>query len=170
MTRTLGLLHEGAAAVVLEDVGMRASTVRSAVRELFPSEGRDQPDAPPPQESAAARDVIQRAAALAEQAGRSEVDAGDLPAELVRDPDSRAGCVLSHLGVSTTALKQGLESYVGPGKQRRRKLHRADLACSFCAKSKQQVTMLIAGPGVYICDECIDLCHEIVTEAPDGPR
>lgn len=36
--------------------------------------------------------------------------------------------------------------------------------CSFCGKSQKQVKKLIAGPGVYICDECIDLCNEIVEE------
>ncbi len=38
------------------------------------------------------------------------------------------------------------------------------LLCSFCGKSQRQVKKLIAGPGVYICDECIDLCNEIVDE------
>ena len=38
------------------------------------------------------------------------------------------------------------------------------LKCSFCGKSQQQVKKLIAGPGVYICDECIDLCNEIIEE------
>ena len=38
------------------------------------------------------------------------------------------------------------------------------LKCSFCGKSQKQVKKLIAGPGVYICDECIDLCHEIIEE------
>ncbi|MGA1073935.1 MAG: ATP-dependent Clp protease ATP-binding subunit ClpX [Ilumatobacteraceae bacterium] len=38
------------------------------------------------------------------------------------------------------------------------------LKCSFCGKSQKQVKKLIAGPGVYICDECIDLCNEIIDE------
>ncbi|MCB0919214.1 MAG: AAA family ATPase, partial [Actinobacteria bacterium] len=38
------------------------------------------------------------------------------------------------------------------------------LKCSFCNKSQKQVKKLIAGPGVYICDECIDLCNEIIEE------
>src|SRR6059058_2102632 len=45
------------------------------------------------------------------------------------------------------------------------------LKCSFCGKSQKQVKKLIAGPGVYICDECIDLCNEIIeeelTESPE---
>ncbi|MFL0741841.1 MAG: ATP-dependent protease ATP-binding subunit ClpX [Prochlorococcus sp.] len=40
----------------------------------------------------------------------------------------------------------------------------AHLKCSFCGKSQEQVRKLIAGPGVYICDECIDLCTEILDE------
>ena len=46
------------------------------------------------------------------------------------------------------------------------------LKCSFCGKSQKQVKKLIAGPGVYICDECIDLCNEIIeeelSESPDA--
>jgi ATP-dependent Clp protease ATP-binding subunit ClpX len=46
------------------------------------------------------------------------------------------------------------------------------LKCSFCGKSQEQVRKLIAGPGVYICDECVDLCNEILDEelfnAPKG--
>jgi ATP-dependent Clp protease ATP-binding subunit ClpX len=47
------------------------------------------------------------------------------------------------------------------------------LKCSFCGKSQKQVKKLIAGPGVYICDECIDLCNEIIEEElsePTEPR
>ena len=50
----------------------------------------------------------------------------------------------------------------------------AHLKCSFCGKSQEQVRKLIAGPGVYICDECIDLCNEILDEelidAQGNPR
>lgn len=38
------------------------------------------------------------------------------------------------------------------------------LKCSFCGKTQNQVVKLIAGPGVYICDECTDLCSQIVAE------
>jgi ATP-dependent Clp protease ATP-binding subunit ClpX len=46
------------------------------------------------------------------------------------------------------------------------------LKCSFCGKSQEQVRKLIAGPGVYICDECVELCNEILDEElldPHGP-
>ncbi len=41
------------------------------------------------------------------------------------------------------------------------------LRCSFCGKNEHQVKKLVAGPGVYICDECITLCEEIIDEDPD---
>ncbi len=41
------------------------------------------------------------------------------------------------------------------------------LCCSFCGKSQKEVKKLIAGPGVYICDECIDLCNDIIAEERD---
>jgi ClpX C4-type zinc finger len=39
--------------------------------------------------------------------------------------------------------------------------------CSFCGKSQDEVRKLIAGPTVYICDECIDLCNDIIAEGVD---
>ena len=44
------------------------------------------------------------------------------------------------------------------------KTYDSHLKCSFCGKSQEQVRKLIAGPGVYICDECVDLCNEILDE------
>src|SRR6056297_2180415 len=41
------------------------------------------------------------------------------------------------------------------------------LRCSFCGKSQDQVRRLIAGPNVYICNECVDLCKEIIDEETD---
>src|SRR6059036_2148352 len=42
-----------------------------------------------------------------------------------------------------------------------------NLVCSFCGKSRDEVRKLIAGPMVYICDECIDLCNDIIAEEGD---
>ena len=44
----------------------------------------------------------------------------------------------------------------------------ATLTCSFCGKHQRQVNKLIAGPDVYICNECVDLCVEII--AKDRPK
>ena len=38
------------------------------------------------------------------------------------------------------------------------------LVCSFCGASQEEVRKLIAGPGVYICDQCIDLCNDIILD------
>ena len=45
----------------------------------------------------------------------------------------------------------------------------ATLRCSFCGKHQRKVKRLIAGPGVYICDECIDRCVEIIAKERPGP-
>ena len=49
-----------------------------------------------------------------------------------------------------------------------RKFTTTTLTCSFCGKHQRQVNKLIAGPGVYICNECVDLCVEII--ARERPR
>ena len=48
----------------------------------------------------------------------------------------------------------------------------ANLSCSFCGKSQKEVKKLIAGPTVYICDECIELCNDIIAEeyGQEDPR
>ena len=42
-------------------------------------------------------------------------------------------------------------------------------SCSFCLKPDDQVAKLVAGPGVYICDECVDLCRQIISSPPSLP-
>lgn len=44
----------------------------------------------------------------------------------------------------------------------------AKIFCSFCGKSQDEVRKIIAGPSVYICDECIDLCNDILAEDTDA--
>ena len=49
----------------------------------------------------------------------------------------------------------------------RRKIHSfptSGMYCNFCGKDKNEVATIIAGPSVFICDECVDLCHQIVEE------
>ena len=46
----------------------------------------------------------------------------------------------------------------------RRDTKQENLTCSFCGKSQEEVKKLIAGPAVYICDECIELCNDIIAE------
>jgi ATP-dependent Clp protease ATP-binding subunit ClpX len=47
---------------------------------------------------------------------------------------------------------------------------RAGLACSFCMKPPSDVARMVAGPGVYICNECVDLCGQIISSQPQGRR
>jgi hypothetical protein len=42
--------------------------------------------------------------------------------------------------------------------------------CSFCLKPNTEVKALVAGPAVFVCDGCVDLCHQIISELPAGPR
>jgi ATP-dependent Clp protease ATP-binding subunit ClpX len=43
--------------------------------------------------------------------------------------------------------------------------------CNFCGKGKEQVGKLVAGPGVFICERCVELCHDIIhTESPPTPN
>ncbi|MGH7370980.1 MAG: ClpX C4-type zinc finger protein, partial [Candidatus Methylomirabilales bacterium] len=48
--------------------------------------------------------------------------------------------------------------------------HGGKLQCSFCGKSQEDVRKLIAGPTVYICDECIELCNDIISEELEEER
>ena len=64
-------------------------------------------------------------------------------------------------------VSRGNLAYMAPTKN-----YDSHLKCSFCGKSQEQVRKLIAGPGVYICDECVELCNEILDEElldPNGP-
>jgi hypothetical protein len=42
--------------------------------------------------------------------------------------------------------------------------------CSFCGKHRDQVSRLIAGPGVFICDRCVELCNEVLANSGPGPH
>lgn len=44
----------------------------------------------------------------------------------------------------------------------------ADLRCTFCGKAHTEVSKLVAGPGVYICDECVNLCVDVIAQAADA--
>src|SRR5258708_268348 len=82
---------------------------------------------------------------IGQRAGRAAVGPAHRLAALALDPGSRARRVLSHLGVSMAAVKKELDCYVGPGKRRRRRRGKVDLACSFCGKSQKQVKKLVGG-------------------------
>lgn len=159
-----GLFAEGVAAAILEKLGVRADAVRAAARELFPGTG--QPGEVPPPESAEAREAICGAEALARRGGCGYVGTEHLLGALALDSGSRARRVLVSLGVSIPGIKKELECYISPRRQRRRRGKAAAGACSFCGKPGGAGLRLVAGPGVYICAECIGLCSEILGGDP----
>lgn len=160
-----GLFEEGVAAAILEKLGVRADALRAAARELFPNSGP--PGEVPPPESAEARDAIHGAEGLARRGGCGYVGTEHLLGALALDPGSRGRRVLVSLQVSIPAIKKELECYISPGRQRRRRRGKAAAgACSFCGKPGGAGLRLVAGPGVYICAECIGLCNEIFAENP----
>ena len=163
----IGLFDEGVAAAILEKLGVRAERVRAAARELFPGAG--EPSRLPPAESAEARGAIRGAEALARRGGCGYVGTEHLLGALALDPGSRARRVLVSLKVSIPAIKKELECYISPARRRRRKRGKAAAAaCSFCGRPHDDSPRLIAGPGVYICAECIGLSNEILAEDAAG--
>ena len=63
-----------------------------------------------------------------------------------------------------TAIRLGKHLATSKG----RSTLKSPVKCSFCEKARWKVGSLIAGPGVYICDECVDLCNEIIEEQRQG--
>jgi ATP-dependent Clp protease ATP-binding subunit ClpA len=157
----LGLYQEGVAAAILEKLGVQADDVRQAAQAMFPGTG--EPGEQPP-ESAEARAAVEGAASLARRAGLGYVGTEHLLGALALDPGSRARRVLGHLDVSIPAIKKELECYISPGRQRRRRGKRAAQHCSFCGKDPASGVRLVAGPGVWICAECVTLATEIIAE------
>jgi len=45
-----------------------------------------------------------------------------------------------------------------------------ELRCSFCGKSQKEVKKLISGPGVFICDECVEICHDLISQEDEKDR
>ena len=162
----LGLFEEGVAAATLERLGARLDAARAASREIFPSDS--EPAGQPPRISAEASEAIDGAEMLALRAGCGYVGTEHLLGALALDPGSRARRVLDRLEISIPAVKKELECYISPGRRRRRPRGKAPgMACSFCGKPRTEALRLVAGPGVYICAECIGLCTEILAE-PDS--
>jgi ATP-dependent Clp protease ATP-binding subunit ClpA len=159
----LGLYQEGVAAAILEKLGVPIGDVRQAARAMFPATG--EPGEQPLLESAEARAAVEGAASLARRAGLCYVGTEHLLGALALDPGSRARRVLGHMDVSIPAIKKELECYISPGRQRRRRGKRAAQHCSFCGKDPASGVRLVAGPGVWICAECVTLATEIIAEA-----
>jgi ClpX C4-type zinc finger len=73
--------------------------------------------------------------------------------------------VVGGCGVDEWGGAMGAGSRVAPAK-----FVNGTMRCSFCGKSKDRVEKLIAGPGVFICDQCVAICSDIVAKGPPGER
>jgi ATP-dependent Clp protease ATP-binding subunit ClpA len=158
----IGLFQEGVAAAIMEKLGLRADAVRAAARELFPGNG--QPGDKPPPDSHEASQALQGAQALSQRAGLCYVGTEHLLGALALDPGSLARRVLARLGVSIPAIKKELACYISADNPRRRRGKASELACSFCGKPRTGDLRFVAGPGVRICAECIQLGNEILAQ------
>lgn len=159
----LGLFHEGVAAAALDKLGVTVDAARAAAHALFPPAP---PSAVPPPNSIEARDSLERAARLARRAGCDYLGTEHLLYAIAFDAGSRARRVLNHLNVNLAELKAELTCFVEgtTKKRRRRRKWDKDDMCSFCGKRRLDEVRLVAGPGVWICEDCVRLCTEILVE------
>lgn len=159
----VGLFYEGVAAATLGKLGLTVDAARAAAHSLFPPAT---PSAVPPPNSIEARESLGRAARLARRAGCDYLGTEHLLYAIAFDAGSRARRVLTHLDINLAELKAALTCFVeGTTKKRRRgrKWDKDDM-CSFCGKRRLDEVRLVAGPGVWICEECVRLCTEILFE------
>jgi hypothetical protein len=91
---------------------------------------------------------------------------GALSAALQSKTPPKAKDIAGQLLAIVVALEQNLKKAYGAewNKDIPKTPKAEKLACSFCGKEEKEVGKLIAGPSVYICDECIDLCNKIIAE------
>lgn len=158
----IGLFKAGVAGATLEKLGLHVDAVRAAAHDLFPP---STPTSERPPNSVEARESIDRAARLAHRANCDYLGTEHLLYAIAFDPGSRARRVLTRLDVDLGQLKKELACFVdGPTRRRRRRKWNDDQMCSFCGKRRLDDVRLVAGPGVWICEECVGLCAEILHE------
>jgi ATP-dependent Clp protease ATP-binding subunit ClpA len=168
-----GLMNDGIAAAALEKLGVSAAKIRDAGHRLFGAPTPAGPQAPP--YSADARTAVQAAGRLAWEraAGVPAVTGTEhLLFVLALDYGSRARRVLNELGVNVADIKREVACFLesaGRPSARRRRRRRAEgiVACSFCGKPRSDQRRLISGPGVWICQQCVRLCVDILDQ-PDA--
>jgi hypothetical protein len=98
------------------------------------------------------------------------VGSAHLLGALALDPGSRARRVLGHLGASIPTIKKELGCYLSPERQRRRRRpgKGAGQQCSFCGRAAASGTRMVAGPGVWICADCVKLAGETLAGRASG--
>jgi predicted DNA-binding transcriptional regulator AlpA len=117
--------------------------------------------------------VLELALAEALELGHNYIGTEHVLLAITTEPDGLGWKTLAELGLGTKQVRETvmttLHSYVRGSKPppggptaARPEPTAADAACSFCGKPSADVNKLVAGPGIYICDECVALCDEII--------
>ncbi|HEY3261948.1 MAG TPA: Clp protease N-terminal domain-containing protein [Pseudonocardiaceae bacterium] len=169
----LGLLHAGFAANVLDRLDVTRDKVRDASARLFEPAVITAADG---QErrvigDGEADDAVQRARRLAAQRGQFEVRTEHLLFIIALDPGCAARRVLNDLDVDPARIKKELDHCLPPLPRPRRRLGkgRTGRACSFCGCTDPDRPM-VAGPGVCICGECVQLSTSILRSQQTSAR
>lgn len=169
----LGLLQVGAAATILDRLGVTRERVREAGVRLFEpavlvdGEGLERRVVG----DGEAENAVAQARRLAARRGQSQFRTEHLLFCLAADPGSSACRVLNDLGVDVARVKKELEEWLGPVQRRHRRFGRGKgvgRACSFCGC--QDAGPLVAGPGVWICGDCVQTSAEILRSDRPGLR
>jgi ATP-dependent Clp protease ATP-binding subunit ClpA len=168
----IGLLamKEGAAWAVLSQLDVSIDVVRDHLREMI-GLGDETPRGHIPF-TPRAKKVLEIALREALQLGHDLVGPEHVLLALVREGEGVAWQILVKCGLKKSEVRNAVleksRLWVPPrGKKvrgRGRRRRDETLSCSFCGKLQAEVDKLVAGPGVYICDECIALCNEIIDE------
>jgi ATP-dependent Clp protease ATP-binding subunit ClpA len=165
----LGLLSVGYAATVLDQLGVTRDKVREACSRLFEpvtgAEGRRIVG------DGDAESALVQAKRLAARRGQSQVRTEHLLFVLALDCGAAARRVLNDLGVDPARVKKELADTLPPP-PRRRRIGRAGgrtRACSFCGCTDTGRPM-VAGPGVWICGECVQISVEVLASSRRGLR
>ncbi len=167
----LGLLHTGAAAAVLDRLGVTREKVHEAGTRLFEptllaGPGGEQRRVVGDGE---AEQAVTGARRLAARRGQSQFRTEHLLFCIALDPGSSARRVLNDLGVDPAQVKKELQEWVGPVQRRHRRIGKGrdtGRACSFCGC--KDLGPLVAGPGVWICGSCALTALEILRAEPRG--
>jgi predicted DNA-binding transcriptional regulator AlpA len=159
----LGLLAEGGgiAYEALNDYSVSLEIVRAQIAHMIPR-GPTTPQGHIPF-TPRAKKVLELALREALKLGHNYVGTEHVLLSLEREGEGVAPQALVAIGVPLRSLRQTiLERLQGFAKRKPREAPPGPERCSFCGRSRTEIKKLIAGPGVYICDECVALCDELI--------
>lgn len=174
----VGLLAvgEGIAWEVLTTSGITVEAVREEVKRMI-GEGQTMPEGHIPFTPRTAK-VLELALREALQLNHNYIGTEHVLLSIIREGEGVGWQILALLGLKSRTLRKSvLDAVDGLVAGRSRKpgtptkptigVAGSGVFCSFCGKSSAEVDRCIAGPGVYICDECVRLCDEIIGENED---